>query len=105
MPFLVFYTTYPDETSAREIAQQLLLQRLVACANFFPIGSAYWWDGAIQQEHEWVAVLKTSLALEPALEAEILRLHPYETPCIVRFEVRANAAYEAWVLASTRDSC
>jgi periplasmic divalent cation tolerance protein len=101
MAFLVFYTTYPDEQTARHIAQQLLDQRLIACANFSPTGSAYWWQGSVQQEQEWVAVLKTRLDLEAAVEAEILRLHPYETPCIVRYEVRANAGYEDWIRAET----
>ncbi|MCC6459994.1 MAG: divalent-cation tolerance protein CutA [Saprospiraceae bacterium] len=104
MPFLVFYVTCPDEDTARNISQHLLQQRLVACANMFPISSAFWWDGAIQQDREWVALLKTQLALEAALEAEIQGLHPYDTPCILRVEARANAAYEAWILASTRDA-
>ena len=46
--------------------------------------------------------LKTSLALERALEAEIERLHPYEVPCIMRFETRANAAYEQWIEESVQ---
>lgn len=103
MAFLIFYTTYPDEKTARFTAQQLLDQRLIACANFSPIGSAYWWQGSVQQDDEWGAVLKTRLELETAVEVEITRLHPYETPCIVRYEVRANAAYEAWILEETRE--
>ena len=102
MTFLVFYTTYPDENTARSIAAQLLNQRLIACANIFPIQSAYWWEGALQQEGEWVAVLKTRLALEQAVEAALLEIHPYETPCIMRFETRANAAYAQWIEESTR---
>ena len=102
MTFLVFYTTYPDENTARSIATQLLNQRLIACANIFPIQSAYWWEGAVQQEGEWVAVLKTRLSLEQAVEAALLEIHPYETPCIMRFETRANAAYAQWIEESTR---
>lgn len=102
MAFLVFYTTYPDEITARSITAQLLNQRLIACANIFPIQSAYWWEGAVQQEGEWVAVLKTRLSLEQAVEAALLEIHPYETPCIMRFETRANAAYAQWIEESTR---
>lgn len=99
MPFLIFYITHPDEATARHISDQLVEQRLAACANIFPISSAYWWQGAMQHEGEWVSVLKTTLALESALEKALASLHPYEVPCIMRFEARANAGYEAWVEA------
>ncbi len=55
----------------------------------------------MQQEHEWVSVLKTPLSLETALEKAIEALHPYKVPCITRFEARANAAYEKWIEEST----
>jgi periplasmic divalent cation tolerance protein len=95
--FLIFYVTHPDEATARRISESLVERRLAACANVFPIQSAYWWQGGFQREGEWVSILKTSLALESALESAILESHPYETPCITRWEARANAAYEKWV--------
>lgn len=102
MAFLVFYITHPDESSAQRMAGQLLERRLVACANIFPISSAYWWQGAIQREGEWVSIVKTRLELENALEQAIQGIHPYDTPCILRWEARANAAYEQWIEQSTR---
>lgn len=97
--FLVFYITYPDEATARSISENLVKQRLAACANVFPIQSVYWWEGAVQLEGEWVSILKTRLSLEDALEKAIEALHPFEVPCIMRFEARANAAYEHWIEA------
>jgi periplasmic divalent cation tolerance protein len=94
---LIFYITHPDEKTARAIADQLLEQRLIACANIFPITSAYTWQGAVQHEGEWVSLLKTRNSLEMDVEKAISALHPYEVPCLVRWEVRANAAYEAWI--------
>lgn len=101
MSFLIFYITHPDEASARSISESLVQQRLAACANVFPIQSVYWWEGSVQQEHEWVSILKTTLSLETALEKAIEALHPYKVPCITRFEARANAAYEKWIEEST----
>ena len=103
MPFLLFYVTHPNEESARNIADQMVANRLAACANIFPVASNYWWAGAIQQEGEWVSVLKTRLELESALESALRSRHPYELPCILRFEVRANPDYEQWVMDSTQD--
>ncbi|MFN0175274.1 MAG: divalent-cation tolerance protein CutA [Saprospiraceae bacterium] len=101
MPFLIFYITYPDEATARSISENLVTQRLAACANVFPIQSTYWWEGTVQHEGEWVSILKTRFGLESALEKAIEALHPYEVPCIMRFEARANEAYEKWIEAET----
>lgn len=103
--FLVFYITHPDEAAAKHIADTLLERRLIACANVFPIQSAYWWEGDVQREGEWVSLLKTRSDLELALEAAVRALHPYEVPCIMRYEVRANAEYEQWIVESTGGEC
>lgn len=101
MPFLLFYVTHPDEATARRVAEHLVNERLAACANVFPITSAYWWQSAVQRGGEWVSILKTRLDLEEKLETEIRKIHPYEVPCVLRFEVRANEAYENWIASET----
>ena len=103
MAFLLFYVTYPDEDTARKISEQLVEKRLAACANIFPINSAYWWEGAVVQEGECVSILKTRLELEAELELALLAIHPYQVPCLLRFEVRANTAYENWIQESTKE--
>lgn len=102
MPFITFYITHPDEACARRITEHLLQERLIACANIFPVSSAYWWNGAIQNDSEWVSVVKTTVGLERELERAVEAIHPYDTPCIMRFETRANAAYEKWIQDSVR---
>ncbi|MCC6410898.1 MAG: divalent-cation tolerance protein CutA [Saprospiraceae bacterium] len=97
MPILLFYVTHPDEATAREIAARLFEKKLVACANFFPIGSMYEWQGAKQNDKEWVSVLKTRPELESRVEEALAALHPYDTPCFIRWEVRANEGYERWI--------
>jgi periplasmic divalent cation tolerance protein len=97
MPFLVLYVTYPDEASAKTVSNQLLDKRLIACVNIFPITSMYTWDGAVQNDHEWVSIVKTTLACGQLVENEILSVHPYKIPCIMRMEISANQAYEDWI--------
>jgi periplasmic divalent cation tolerance protein len=100
MAFIIFYVTHPSEEEARRISDAIVSARLAACANIFPIQSAYWWDGQIETGQEWVSLLKTALHLQHLLQEMIERLHPYKTPCIMRWEVNANEAYENWILAS-----
>jgi periplasmic divalent cation tolerance protein len=101
MAFLIFYVTHSDEESAQTLSGALLEKRLIACANILPVTSAYWWQGEVQQEGEWVSILKTRTNLEDAVEKAILELHSYQTPCILRFPVSANASYEEWIDAET----
>lgn len=97
MRIAVIYTTHSSAESASACCDQLLQERLIACANIFPIQSAYWWQGDIQREGEYAAVLKTSPRLWEALKVRIEAIHPYETPCIVKIEAEANAAYAQWI--------
>ena len=102
MAFAMLYTTHPDEDTAKTIARTLVEERLAACYNVFPMQSGYFWEGALTTDEEWVAVLKTRSSLVAALRARFEALHPYEVPCCIDWQVRANAAYEAWIEAETQ---
>lgn len=99
---LLFYITYPDEATAQRIADRLIEDGLIACANIFPMQSAYAWQGAIVREGEWVAIFKTRKELETQVEIAVRMLHPYEVPCIMRFEAGVNADYQNWIEANTQ---
>ncbi|MCL4111326.1 UNVERIFIED_CONTAM: hypothetical protein GTU68_034039, partial [Idotea baltica] len=96
---IALYITFPNESTAREIGNQVLLKRLVACANYFPMRSAYWWQGQVENDSEWVAFMKTTAEGVKNVEAFVRTVHPYDVPCIVNWEVHANADYEDWVRA------
>ncbi|MFM8372535.1 MAG: divalent-cation tolerance protein CutA [Bacteroidota bacterium] len=100
-PFLVFYITHPDEATASRIVSSLITDKLIACGNIFPVQSTYEWDGTPVRAGEWVSVLKTGLDREYDVENAIIGMHPYEVPCIVRYEVRANQSYADWIEACT----
>ncbi len=97
MGFIAVYITNKSKETAHRLADELLHERLIACANILPIEAAYHWAGGIQQELEWVALVKTTRANWEALKSKVERIHPYEVPCIMKFEVEANEAYEQWI--------
>lgn len=97
MSFIAIYITFGSEQSAKEISRELVEKRLVACYNVFPIASAYWWQGEIQNDNEFVAIVKTIPEMWDQLVKTVELVHPYEVPCIMRMEVAANAGYEDWV--------
>lgn len=102
MPLLVIYTTHPDKNTADKVAQLLLQKRLVACANTYPISSAYWWKDEIVQSQEWVVIFKSASHLMENIRAAIKDNHPYEVPCIVHWQAEANEDYALWVNGETQ---
>jgi periplasmic divalent cation tolerance protein len=100
MGFIMIYTTHASQEEAQRVANVLLETKRIACANIFPIQSAYWWHGALEGGGEWVALLKTIPENWESVKGEIARLHPYEVPCIIKIEAEANPEYESWIRAS-----
>lgn len=100
MPFSLIYVTHESEEKARALSDQVVREKLAACANLFPIRAAYWWQGAVANEDEWVSLLKTTPENWLAIQSRIEELHPYEVPCIIRIDVEANEAYEKWIRES-----
>lgn len=94
--------TVPGEAVAEDLAAKLLQQGLIACANLVPgVRSLYLWKGKVEDDREWLMVLKTDEAHYAALEAKLLELHPYDTPEVLALPVQAGApAYLDWLTGS-----
>ena len=92
-----------DRTRGDAIASELLRERLVACVQTVgPITSRYWWNGSIDEAHEWLFVCKTHTEHTDAVMELIRNRHPYEIPEIVVFDLGpVNEAYGAWIVAET----
>lgn len=85
---------FPDEASAAAVADRLLDEKLVACANILaPIRSLYEWNGERGEAHEVPVLFKTDARLLDAAVARIAALHPYDTPAVLGW--RCDAAGEA----------
>lgn len=99
---LVVFSTFPSGDQAAEVARTLVEERLAACVNIAPaVRSIYRWDGAIQDDGEALAIIKTTHAQFDAMSARLLALHPYERPEVIGMPVAAGSgAYLAWVASS-----
>ncbi|WP_157014296.1 divalent-cation tolerance protein CutA [Mesorhizobium xinjiangense] len=93
------HVTFANAVDAARMARAALK----ACANIVDgVRSLYWWQGAIEEEDETLAIFKTSEAKADALEALIAEHHPYDTPAIIRHTaVTANQDYARWVEKET----
>lgn len=57
----------------------------------------YWWNGNIENDDEYVSIVKTIPELWEVLQKEIKEIHPYDVPCIMKLEAEANVEYEKWI--------
>ena len=104
---LLFYIPCQNKAQAKKIAGGLLDKRLIACANFFPIESMYWWKNKIEQDKEVVIIAKTLARNHDKatiartydkIKKEVLKLHSYSKPCIIALEVdKVNKEYESYL--------
>ncbi len=85
---VVAFITAPHE-KGREIAKVLLEKRLVACVNIASVKSMYWWKGKIEDDHEDLLVVKTTMTRVKELIEEVKKVHPYTVPEVVVLPVVA----------------
>jgi periplasmic divalent cation tolerance protein len=97
MTFIIIYVTHKNLKEAKKISSHLLKKRLIACVNFFPIESNYWWNNKITNSKEIISLLKTKKENWLKVKSEVKKIHPYTTPCIMKFDVEANDDYEKWI--------
>lgn len=100
--FIIIYITHPDMKTAKKVAGQLLEKRLIACVNYFPVENSYWWQGKVEHSKEIVSLVKTTKQNWSKVKAEVKKIHPYDTPCIMKLEVEANSDYEKWIKTETK---
>jgi len=93
----IVYCTFGNLENLEKVCTFLLNNKLIACYNAFPINSCYWWASELQNDHEFVAILKTVKSKLDEINQIIESLHSYEIPCIIHWEVESNQKYSNWV--------
>ena len=97
----VVLTTVGVLEKAEHLAKGLVERRLAACVNIVgPIRSIYRWQGAIEDQQEYLLVIKTTKERAPDLKAAFAELHPYELPEHVELPIAGGGAgYLEWLSA------
>jgi periplasmic divalent cation tolerance protein len=99
----IVLVTAGGEQQAQSIARHLVDDRLAACVNIVgPIRSVYRWGDAIEDEPEFLLLIKTRASLLSRLERRVIELHSYEIPDVLAIAPSGgSAAYLGWLLEST----
>lgn len=95
-------TTGPADVIA-PITQQLVDERLIACAHLTPIRSVYRWKGKVKHDEETRAAMHTRAVLADQVIARATEMHPYEIACFIVLPLQGGGSdYLAWIEAETQ---
>jgi periplasmic divalent cation tolerance protein len=99
----IVLVTVGAESQARSIARRLVDERLAACVNIVgPIRSVYRWRDAVEDESEFLLLIKTRANLLGRVERRVIELHSYEVPEVLALAPSGgSAAYLGWLLEAT----
>jgi periplasmic divalent cation tolerance protein len=97
--FRIVLTTASSRDEAKRIAKALVEGRLAACVNLVGgVESIYRWQGEVEEAAEVLLLIKTNVEKLEALETAVSRLHSYDVPEFLIFEVNGgSAAYLKWL--------
>lgn len=96
---VIVYTTCGSAGDAENLAQRLIEHRLAACVNVVPgVLSYYRWKGKVENNTEFLLMIKTARGLVDALRLELEKLHTYELPeLVVAPIVDGSPNYLSWL--------
>ena len=102
--YIVVFVTTKDISQARKIAQDLLEEKLIACANIMGgVQSFFWWKGKIDESSEVMLALKTRRDLFDRIVLRVRSLHSYDTPEVIALPiVDGSPDYLKWIDSSVR---
>ncbi len=97
-----FYITCPKKKEANKIAAFLVKNKLVACANIIHnVESIFSWKGKVTKAKEVLIVGKTMNKKVKKIIKSVKKLHSYETPCIIFFDIKnGNTDFLKWIIKS-----
>ena len=99
---LLALSTFPEAELARRISNELVGERLAACANILPgVESIYRWNNKVEAGNETLVLFKLSEDRQSAFQDKLKSLHPYDVPEIIFVTIASGLPeYLHWVIAS-----
>jgi periplasmic divalent cation tolerance protein len=97
--FIIVLVTTANKAEAEKIAQALLKEKLIACANIInPVTSFFHWSGKIDKAEECLVVMKSRMDLFAELAERVKGLHSYVVPEVLALPiVEGSKAYLGWM--------
>jgi periplasmic divalent cation tolerance protein len=97
--YIIILVTTANKQEAEKIANHLLTDKLIACANIIgPITSLFQWSQNIDRAEECLLLMKSKEDLFGRLTEVVKTIHGYEVPEILSLKVAdGSKAYLDWL--------
>lgn len=101
--FVELVLTCGSWQEAQKIADELLEKRLVACVEFMEVTSKYRWQTGIEAASEVKLIMQTLANNFTRIEAEVAKLHSYETFVLQQIPVtKLSKQAQQWLHSATK---
>ena len=96
---LVVLTTTPTIEEAEDLAKKIVEAKLAACVQVLPqMKSFYFWEGKVQEDSEYLLLIKTLEDKFSDLAKFIQTHHSYDVPEIVALDAaKVSDSYLGWI--------
>ncbi|MGA3108927.1 MAG: divalent-cation tolerance protein CutA [Candidatus Bathyarchaeia archaeon] len=99
---VVVFSTCGSRREAGLIARELVKRRLAACVNILPVNSFFRWNNKLQNESEWLLIIKTRSELFARLKTRICTINQSQVPEIVSLKINDGlTSYLKWLDSET----
>lgn len=97
--YSVCFTTVSNDEIAKKLARSIVESELGACVNIIPnIRSIYKWQSKIEEDQEYLLMIKTKQDLVQQLIEFVKKNHPYEVPELIQLPIQnGNPDYLNWI--------
>jgi periplasmic divalent cation tolerance protein len=103
--FVEIMLTCGSWQEAQAIADALLEDHLVACTEFLPIKSRYWWKQQREEAEEVKLIMQSRVEHFGKVEAIVQKLHSYEIPSLHAVPIAIiSEASKLWLTNCTEDN-
>ncbi|XP_017114093.1 protein CutA homolog [Drosophila elegans] len=95
----VAFVTTPDRETARKLARSIIERKLAACVNIVPqIESIYLWEGKVNEDNEFLLMMKTRTSRIDELSKFVRENHPYSVAEVISLPIQnGNPPYLDWI--------
>jgi periplasmic divalent cation tolerance protein len=97
--YIIVLVTTASKQEAENIANHLLNDKLIACANIVgPVTSFFQWSGNVDRAEEYLLLLKSKGDLFSRLTEAVKTMHSYQVPEILAIQVTdGSRTYLDWL--------
>ena len=100
---IISYIICKDRGEAKKISRILLEKKLVACCNIIQTESLYNWKNKLVEDNEVILLAKTIDKNFTEIKKEVLKIHSYKIPCILKLDVKdINDSYLRWLKSEVK---